>query len=143
MSVSLEGLQSGIAGEERAVALLKIEYNDQTYDWKLYIPPDVDLSDYLNSKESEIYADIDNKESQWAALTPKTRDIVDPFTGETQTFDIDKTEIVRPDFPDYYAKRRAEYPSLGDQLDALWKGGNAATDMISKIVTIKSKYPKP
>jgi hypothetical protein len=32
MSVSLEGLQSGIAGEERAVALLKVEHNGQTYD---------------------------------------------------------------------------------------------------------------
>jgi hypothetical protein len=143
MSVSLEGLQSGIAGEERAVALLKVEHNGQTYDWSIYIPPDVDLSDYLNSKELEIYADIDNKEAQWEALTPKTRDIIDSFTGETQTFDIDKSEIVKPDFPDYYAKRRTEYPSLSDQLDAMWKGGNALSDMLQKINEVKEKYPKP
>jgi hypothetical protein len=143
MSVSLEGLQSGIAGEERAVALLKVEHNGQTYDWSIYIPPDVDLSDYLNSKELEIYADIDNKEAQWEALTPKTRDIIDSFTGETQTFDIDKSEIVKPDFPDYYAKRRTEYPPLSDQLDAMWKGGNALSDMLQKINEVKEKYPKP
>ena len=143
MSIALEGLQSGIANEERAVALLKVEYNDQIYNWSLYIPQDVNLSDYITSKESEIYADIDAKESQWEALTPKTREIVDPFTGETQTSDIDKSEIVRPNFPDYYAKRRTEYPPLSDQLDAMWKGGDALSNMLQKINAVKSKYPKP
>lgn len=143
MSISLEGLQSGIAGEERAVAVLKVTHNDQVYDWSIYIPPDVDLTSYLSSKEAEIYADIDIKEAQWEALTPKTREVSDIFSDDVIVVDIDKSEIVRPDFPDYYAKRRAEYPSLGDQLDALWKGGSAATEMIAKIAEIKSKYPKP
>ena len=143
MSISLEGLQSGVAGEDRAIAMLKVEHNGQTYDWSLYIPPNVDLSDYITSKESDIYADIDAKESQWEALTPKTRESVDPFTGETQISDIDKSEIVRPDFPDYYAKRRAEYPPLAEQLDAMWKGGNASTNMQATINEIKTRYPKP
>jgi len=143
MSISLEGLQSGIAGEERAVAVLKVTHNDQIYDWSIYIPPDVDLSDYLVSKETEIYADIDNKESAWAALTPKTRQVEDPFTGDVTEVDIDKSDIVKSDFPDYYANRRSEYPSLGDQLDAMWKGGESATAMLEKIAAIKTKYPKP
>jgi hypothetical protein len=143
MSISLEGLQSGIAGEERAIAILKVSRNDQVYDWSIYIPPDVDLQAYLSSKETEIYADIDNKEAQWEALTPKTREVIDIYSDEVTIVDIDKTEIVKPDFPDYYAKRRLEYPSIGDQLDALWKGGDAATDMIAKITEVKSRYPKP
>lgn len=143
MSVSLEGLQSGIAGEERAIAILKVDYNGQIYDWQLYIPPDVDLSEYLASKESAIYADIDSKESQWDALTPKTRDQVDPYTGETVSIDIDKSEVVRPEIPDYYAKRRAEYPPLSDQLDAVWKGGEHLNNMLQKINAVKLKYPKP
>jgi hypothetical protein len=57
--------------------------------------------------------------------------------------DIDKSEIVRPDNPDYYALRRAEYPALGEQLDALWKGGEAAAEMTSRIAEVKAKYPKP
>jgi hypothetical protein len=57
--------------------------------------------------------------------------------------DIDKSEVVRPDNPDYYAKRRAEYPSLADQLDAMWKGGEAAAEMTAKIAEVKAKYPKP
>jgi hypothetical protein len=62
--------------------------------------------------------------------------------GEPRTVDIDKSEVVRPDNPDYYALRRAEYPSLADQLDAMWKGGEAATAMTAKIAEVKSKYPK-
>lgn len=143
MSISLEGIASNIANEERSIAYLKVEHNGQTYDWQLFVPPGEDLSTYIASKESAIYADIDAKEAEWTALTPKTREILNPFGGESQIVDIDKSEIVRPDNPDYYAKRRAEYPSLADQLDAMWKGGDAATTMTAKIAAVKAKYPKP
>ena len=43
----------------------------------------------------------------------------------------------------YIAKRIAEYPSIGDQLDALWKGGEAAAEMLAKVQAVKTKYPKP
>lgn len=43
----------------------------------------------------------------------------------------------------YIEERAAEYPSIGDQLDALWKGGQAETDMLAKIQAVKAKYPKP
>ena len=43
----------------------------------------------------------------------------------------------------YIAKRAAEYPSIGDQLDALWKGGEAAAEMLAKVQAVKTKYPKP
>jgi hypothetical protein len=42
----------------------------------------------------------------------------------------------------YIAKRAAEYPSIGDQLDALWKGGNDTAEMLAKIQAVKAKYPK-
>ena len=42
----------------------------------------------------------------------------------------------------YLAKRQAEYPPIGDQLDALWKGGDAATEMLAKVQAVKTKYPK-
>lgn len=143
MSVSLEGLASNIEGEERGLAYLKVQHNNQTYDWQIFVPPGADLSAYIASKETAIKADIDAKEAAWAALTPKTREINDPMTGGTITVPIDKSEIVHPDVPDYYAKRRAEYPSLGDQLDALWKGGDEALEMLAKIALVKQKYPKP
>lgn len=42
----------------------------------------------------------------------------------------------------YRRDRRNEYPPIGDQLDALWKGGTAADDMKTIINAVKSKYPK-
>jgi len=42
----------------------------------------------------------------------------------------------------YITKRAAEYPSIGDQLDALWKGGNDAAEMLAKVQAVKAKYPK-
>ena len=44
---------------------------------------------------------------------------------------------------EYKFKRAAEYPSIGDQLDALWKGGDAAAEMLAKVQAVKTKYPKP
>jgi hypothetical protein len=142
-TVSLEGLQSGAAGEDRAVAILKVEHNGQTYDWQRYVPAGVDLSDFINGLGPSVGAEIDAKEAEWAALTPKTREVTDPMTGETTAVDIDKSEVVRPDVPDYYAKRRVEYPAIGDQLDAQWKGGDAATAMQARIQAVKTNNPKP
>ena len=42
----------------------------------------------------------------------------------------------------YIAKRAAEYPPIGDQLDAIWKGGDAQADMLKQIMAVKDKYPK-
>lgn len=142
-TVSLEGLQSGVTGEDRAIAILKVYHNGQNYDWQIFVPVGADLTAFINGCSGRVGAEIDAKEAQWAALMPKTREIEDPFTGEKQTVDIDKSEIVRPEIPDYYAKRRAEYPSIGDQLGAQWKGGQEAADMQAKIQAVKDKYPKP
>ena len=72
---------------------------------------------------------------------------IDEGTG---AFDIDgnKVEIdleavnawVNPNV--YKEQRAAEYPSIGDQLDALWKGGDAQTEMLAKVMAVKAKYPK-
>ena len=43
----------------------------------------------------------------------------------------------------YMENRAKEYPSIGDQLDALWKGGDAAAEMLAKVQAVKTKYPKP
>ena len=46
--------------------------------------------------------------------------------------------------PDTYKYNRVkEYPSIGDQLDALWKGGEAAAEMLAKVQAVKTKYPNP
>lgn len=39
-------------------------------------------------------------------------------------------------------QRRKEYPSIGDQLDALYHAGVFPADMAAKIKAVKDKYPK-
>jgi hypothetical protein len=43
----------------------------------------------------------------------------------------------------YARSRAAEYPAIGDQLDALWKGGDAAQAMLEQVMAVKSRHPKP
>ena len=43
----------------------------------------------------------------------------------------------------YQRDRAPEYPPIGDQLDALWKGGEDAEEMLAKVQAVKAKYPKP
>ena len=45
--------------------------------------------------------------------------------------------------PTYQALRAAAYPPVGDQLDAMWKGGEAEAAMKETIMTVKAEYPKP
>jgi len=73
--------------------------------------------------------------------------IVDDGTGafdaEGKQVEIDMATVnawVDPEA--YVAKRVAEYPTIGDQLDALWKGGDAQTEMLAKVMAVKAKYPK-
>lgn len=42
----------------------------------------------------------------------------------------------------YAEKRRLEYPPIGDQLDAIWKGGAEAEAMLQQVLAVKAKYPK-
>lgn len=44
---------------------------------------------------------------------------------------------------DYRALRAAEYPSIGDQLDSLFKAGAFPEEMSALIAEVKNKYPKP
>ena len=42
----------------------------------------------------------------------------------------------------YVDLRLAAYPYIGDQLDAIWKGGKDYEDMKASILAVKNKYTK-
>ena len=42
----------------------------------------------------------------------------------------------------YADNRKAEYPSIGDQLDALYHAGTFDSTMTATIKAVKDKYPK-
>lgn len=144
MTIGLKGLYTPPAPETRDIAYLSVEHNGQTYDWIIYVPQGVNVGEYLAANETTIYNSIDAKEATWTALEPKTRTVVDPMTNEETVVAIDKSEVVKPDYPDYYALRRSAYPSIGDQLDAFWKGVDSEeyAIILSKIQAVKDQYPK-
>ena len=43
---------------------------------------------------------------------------------------------------DYQRRRRKEYPSIEEQLDAIWKGGADMEAMRQRINGVKKKHPK-
>lgn len=143
-TISLEGISTLGGNETRALAYIKVIYNNNEYNWQVYIPENTSLDEYFSYATPIIEREIDQKEAEWAALDPKTRTIEDPLTGQTYTVPIEKNEIVKPDIPDYYAKRRNAYPHLSDQLDALWKGPSSSSysQIENAIVSVKNTYPK-
>ena len=70
-----------------------------------------------------------------------------PFTAEEEaqrdseeaTFAVMQQELARTK---YQRDRAAEYPPIGDQLDALFKAGVFPTDMAATLQAVKNKYPK-
>lgn len=143
--ISLEGLLTVGGNEDRALAYIDVHYNEQIYKWTIFVPQNISsLEEFLEESKSRVKAQIDAKEAQWAALDPKTREIPDKMGGSSTIVPIEKEEIVRPDNPDYYALRRSEYPPIGEQLGAFWKGPDHPEyqAMAAKIEAIKQKYPK-
>lgn len=57
----------------------------------------------------------------------------------------EEAEALRPvaPAPTYQEQRAAAYPPIADQLDAMWKGGEAEAAMLETILAVKAEYLKP
>ena len=80
------------------------------------------------------------------ALYPQVVSVDDgagAFDAQGNKVEIDMEAVSAWVDPDQYKYQRApEYPPIGDQLDALWKGGEEAAAMLAKVQAVKAKYPK-
>lgn len=82
-------------------------------------------------------------------LLPALATTIEPLPQQTgKTVNFENEVWVYKDIPTapeqtYAEKRVREYPSIGDQLDALWKGGVDAEAMLAQVMAVKAKYPKP
>lgn len=66
-----------------------------------------------------------------------------PEDAEIGEFDISITSDGRYVLTSNYAElRKQEYPSIGDQLDALFKAGLFPPEMAEKLQAVKDEYPK-
>ena len=52
-------------------------------------------------------------------------------------------DMIRLNQTEYQRQRAPEYPSIGDQLDALFHAGVFPPEMAAQIQAVKDKYPKP
>lgn len=66
-----------------------------------------------------------------------------PYDSDGNVVTIDENVVqVELDKVAYIDKRIREYPSIGDQLDALFHAGVFPEEMAAQIQAIKDKYPK-
>lgn len=71
--------------------------------------------------------------------------IGNPIPAEAQEIDAEIEETAKGRLvlsSDWFSLREDAYPSLKDQLDAMWKGGEAAQEMAALVQSIKDRYPK-
>ena len=85
-------------------------------------------------------------------LVPMTKTEIRERQAEEAAFAAQRSEYIA--WEKYKDDRAKEYPSLADQLDAIWKQLNAyrlagdpliqeADAMLNQILAIKQRYPKP
>ena len=72
-------------------------------------------------------------------LRDATADELAENEAKKATWEAEQAESARTR---YQAQRAAEYPAIGDQLDALFKAGAFPADMAAIIQAVKDKYPK-
>jgi len=141
----IKGIAPSNLQDDRTLILLDVTYNDEVFAWETRMSPTFtgSFQSHIEAHSTTIYADIQNKLTEWENLSPKTRQInIGEFSDKIITVPITREEIVKPTYPDYYVLRANEYPSLAEQMDAVWKGNTAQQTMQEVINAIKLKYPK-
>jgi hypothetical protein len=83
-----------------------------------------------------VIEDNDYSKIKWIK-TPDNIPTLEQILAEIEIIKLEKEQSL------YKVKRKAEYPSIGDQLDALFHAGVFPPEMAEKIQSVKSKYPKP
>jgi len=68
-------------------------------------------------------------------------DVAYDANNNVVTVDWDAAQALA-DSKAYIEQRRSEYPTIGDQLDALFHAGVFPADMAAQIQAVKDKYPK-
>ena len=87
--------------------------------------PDVSVDDYVIQ---------DDGDGQYIAVwnSSENKPTDDEINGQDDT----------PSKADYFQNRQVSYPSLGDQLDDLYKNGAFSDEMAAQIKAVKDKFPK-
>ncbi len=106
---------------------------------------------YIDQNENKIIAASKNQLPSDHVMAAGFDEVIAPdgfeFTvpyvnddGENRVRDMTAQELLAA--LSYADKRVVEYPSIGDQLDALFHAGVFPPEMAAQIQAIKNKYPK-
>jgi hypothetical protein len=125
--IELAGIESNLLNDERMKVNIDVIIDGVAYKWFVLLLSETDFNAYLSANEQAIKTKVRAKIYEW----------------ENGDRSIPITEYVQPEYPDYWVHRKLEYPSMGQQLDALWKGGQDAAAMKQAVQDVKDKYPKP
>ena len=100
----------------------------------------IDFSKALNSlcpgAKFYVEGNIGNQNVVWL-----DEDVAQPTQPQIDA-EITRLQNIQ-DATEYQRSRAEKYPPIGDQLDALWKGGAFAEAMLAQVMAVKAKYPKP
>ena len=91
------------------------------------------------------YLSPDNKVFAYEADGSQDHIIPNNYTLITQAQATERSQQAQQAFFDaltYSDKRKSEYPTIGDQLDALYHAGVFPADMAARLKAVKDKYPK-
>ena len=80
--------------------------------------------------------------STYAGIVWREENTTEIPTEEEVTAEVERLQQIDIGLQ-YRRDRMHEYPPIGDQLDALWKGGAAAEEMLARVQAVKTQYPKP
>lgn len=99
----------------------------------------MNISNALLSKYKGCEWSMNNED--YSTLEWFSTDIPKPTEQEL----IEECERLQEEYisKEYQRQRAPEYPDIKEQLDAIWKGGDAYKEMLAKIMEVKAKYPKP
>jgi hypothetical protein len=82
----------------------------------------------------------------WYPVVPAKKESYNPVTQQIAYEKVDGVimeKVVGNPAPVYWQGRIEDYPGIADQLDAIWKGGEAMENMRKTVMAVKAKWPKP
>lgn len=130
-SIEFTGI-TNLPDDDRALLFVKVQYRSNIYNWRVYASTETpSWGEFLNSANTQsfIMNEIDDVEARWSVLDPQPP----------------HDDYVVPETEDYWIKRKKAYPSITDQIGAIYRGANSADyiTMQQTIAAVKAKYPKP
>ena len=102
------------------------------------------LAEFIALGNVAVVFNLPNPEGHYIDISSKAPVAKPPKPDHHRWDAAGKSWVLDPkQVPSYQDRRAAEYPSVQEQLEALWAGGQEEADMRKQISAIQAKYPAP